>query len=86
MYYDKFSHGANFAVFMEDPTTVKIKTAGSFNSPVGTALSRDFVLKIRTVKKFFRAFSGIFAKVCAQQKFPAIWKLCNQRPMGGAQI
>ena len=28
-----------FAVFVDDPTTAKIKTAESFNSPVGTVLS-----------------------------------------------
>ena len=58
-----------FAIFADDPTTAKIKTAKSFNSPVGTTLYSN-VTKIRTTKISSGATSGIFAKVCTRRNFP----------------
>ena len=58
-----------FAVFVDNPTTAKIKNVISFNSPSWYRTMQGFVAKIRTAKISSGAYGGIFAKVCTRRNF-----------------
>ena len=57
-----------FAVFADEPTTAKIKSAKIFNSPVGYCTMQGFVAKIRTVKISSEASIVAFSQKFAPAK------------------
>ena len=59
----KFSHGATLTVFADDASTAKIKTAESFDSPVGTVHAmHGFVAKNKICESIFLSIWWHFRK------------------------